>query len=70
VTLDDEKQPNIYVTATSAYGLHIVAPDADNDGRPERLKKGQKTASWMDGMWGTTDPQDPPGSIGGAGSIC
>jgi hypothetical protein len=69
VTLDDEKQHNIYVTATSAYGLHIVAPDADNDGRPERLKKGQKTASWMDGMWGTTDPQDPAGSIGGAGSI-
>jgi hypothetical protein len=69
VTLDDEKQPNIYVTATSAYGLHIVAPDADNDGRPERLKKGQKTASWMDGMWGTTDSKDPKGSIGGAGSI-
>jgi hypothetical protein len=69
VTLDDEKQPNIYVTATSAYGLHIVAPDADNDGRPERLKKGQKTAGWMDGMWGTTDANDLKGSIGGAGSI-
>jgi hypothetical protein len=69
VTLDAEKQPNIYVTATSAYGLHIVAPDADNDGRPERLKKGSKDASWMEGMWGTTDAKDPAGSVGGPGSI-
>ncbi len=69
VTLDDAKEPNIYVTATSTYGLHIVTPDADNDGKPERVKLGQKTASWMDGMWGTPDANDPAGSIGGAGSI-
>jgi hypothetical protein len=69
VTLDDAKQPNIYVTATSAYGLHITAPDADNDGRPERLKKGNKQANWMDGMWGTTDANDPSGEVGGPGSI-
>lgn len=69
VTIDDAKFPNIYTTATSAYGLHIVAPDADGDGRPERLKKGAAAAQWMPGMWGTTDEKDPPGSVGGPGSI-
>jgi hypothetical protein len=69
VTIDDETWPNIYVSASSAYGLHIVAPDADGDGRPERLKKGTKNASWMPGMWGTADANDPAGSVGGPGSI-
>jgi hypothetical protein len=69
VTLDDETFPNIYLTATSAYGLQIVEPDADNDGRPERLKKGKAEASWMAAQWGTTDAEDPPGSVGGPGSI-
>jgi hypothetical protein len=69
VTLDDAKQPNIYVTATSAYGLHITEPDADADGRPERMKKGKSSASWMDGMWGTTDADEPSGEVGGPGSI-
>jgi len=36
VTLDDEEAPNIYVTATSAFGLHRNA--AGN--------------GWMNGMWG------------------
>lgn len=36
VALDDAPQPNIYVTATSAFGLHR---NADNSG-------------WMDAMWG------------------
>jgi peptidoglycan hydrolase-like protein with peptidoglycan-binding domain len=36
VALDDAPQPNIYVTATSAFGLHR---SADNSG-------------WMAGMWG------------------
>ncbi len=75
VTIDDAYdaqnniRPNIYVTATSVYGLHIVAPDSDNDGRPERLKTGRSDAGWMDGMWGTTDALDPQGSVGGPGSI-
>ena len=69
VTLDDAKFPNIYVTATSAYGLHITTPDADNNGRPERVKKGGKKAQWMKGMWGTTDANDPSGAIGGPGTI-
>ena len=36
VALDDAPQPNIYLTATSAFGLHR---NADNSG-------------WMDAMWG------------------
>src|SRR5262245_9438054 len=42
ITLDDrtEDTPDIYLGATSAFGLQIVAPDSDADGRPERLKRG------------------------------
>lgn len=69
VTLDDETFPNIYLTATSAYGLHIAEPDRDNDGRPERLKKGKKGAQWMEGMWGTPNANDTSGRLGGPGSI-
>ena len=36
IALDDEDPPNIYLTATSAFGLHRSADDAD----------------WMSGMWG------------------
>jgi hypothetical protein len=69
VTLDDASFPNIYLTATSAYGLHITTPDADNNGRPERVKKGGKKATWMKGMWGTVDADDPSGVVGGPGTI-
>lgn len=69
VTLDDAKFPNIYFTATSAYGLYITTPDADNNGRPERVKKGGKKAGWMKGMWGVTDANDPSGAVGGPGTI-
>ncbi|MHB1111207.1 MAG: hypothetical protein ACYCZU_12945, partial [Devosia sp.] len=62
VVLDDAESPNIYLTATSAYGLPIVAPDADGDGRPERLLAGQADAQFMDGLFG-------PGPEGGPGSI-
>jgi hypothetical protein len=60
VTLDDAEQPNIYLAAGSTYGLHIVAPDADTDGRPERMKTGGASAEWMNGMWGANGG---PGSI-------
>jgi hypothetical protein len=52
--------PNIYLGATSAYGLQIVIPDADDDGRPERVKKGHPNAEWMAGQFG---PGGGPGSI-------
>lgn len=69
VTLDDAGQPNAYVAATSAYGLHITKPDDDNDGRPERLQKGGKDAQWMEGMWGIPNANAPSGLLGGPGSI-
>ena len=60
VALDDAEMPNIYLAASSVYGLPIVLPDADNDGRPERLKKGEAGARFMDGLFG---PAGGPGSI-------
>ncbi len=63
VTLDDAEFPNIYLSATSAYGLHIVLKDTDKDGRPERLTEGDDRAAWMNGMWGKADPNGGPGSI-------
>ena len=36
VALDDQNPPNIYLTATSAFGLHLSSDNAD----------------WMPGMWG------------------
>ena len=62
VALDDAESPNIYLAATSAYGLPIVAPDADGDGRPERLREGAAGAQFMEGLFG-------PGPDGGPGSI-
>src|ERR1700680_1817373 len=38
VALDDQTPPNIYVAATSAFGLNIVS--RGGDGLPERRKKG------------------------------
>ena len=37
VALDDQTQPNIYLAATSAFGLNIVG--RGRDGLPERKKK-------------------------------
>ena len=62
IALDDALPPNIYVGQTSAYGLNIVGPDANGDGRPDRLKKGQPDAQWMAGQFGT-DKGGGPGSI-------
>lgn len=61
--LDDLKYPNIYVTATSVFGLHIVLPDADGDTRPERLMNGAPGATFMQGQWGAADPAGGPGSV-------
>jgi uncharacterized repeat protein (TIGR01451 family) len=60
IALDDEASPNIYLTATSAYGLQIVVPGAD--GTPQRVTKGQPRAEWMKGQFGPA-PQGGPGSI-------
>ena len=60
ITLDDQPAPNIYLGATSAFGIQIVAPDNDGDGRPQRITHGQPDATFMDGQWGQGGA---PGSI-------
>lgn len=60
VALDDQPAPNIYVAATSVFGLHIVS--RGRDGTPERRKKGGPGAGWMTGQFGL-DLQGGPGGI-------
>ena len=68
VTLDNAPEltgaaaPNIYLSATSAFGLNIVVPDAD--GNPIRSKLGDPAATFMAGQWGSAD-----GTAGYPGSI-
>jgi hypothetical protein len=58
VAADDATPPNIYVAATSAYGLPIVAPGPD--GQPIHIKVGAPNAAFMPGLWGEGGG---PGSI-------
>jgi hypothetical protein len=58
VALDDNSPANIYVAATSAYGLPIVAPGSD--GKPQHVRSGVKDATFMPAQWG---PGGGPGSI-------
>jgi hypothetical protein len=57
---DDQFAPNIYLGATSIFGLNIVTRGAD--GLPERKKKGLPGAVWMKGQFGL-DLQGGPGSL-------
>ena len=63
VTLDDARPPNIYAAATSAYGLPIVVPDNDGDGRPDRARRGAPNAAFMPGLFGPALADGGPGSI-------
>ena len=56
----DQTVPYIYFGSTSYFGLEIVIPDQDGDGRPERIKIGRPGAKWMAGQFGTTGN---PGAI-------
>ncbi|WP_316186499.1 hypothetical protein [Bradyrhizobium sp. SZCCHNS30592] len=58
VALDDSSPANIYVAATSAYGLSIVAPGPE--GRPQHVRLGTSGATFMPAQWG---PGGGPGSI-------
>src|SRR5271165_6410981 len=58
VALDNASPPNIYVAASSVYGLSIVAPDAN--GRIVHVKTGAPNAAFMTGLWG---PHGGPGTI-------
>jgi len=60
VALDDQAPPNIYVAATSLFGLNIVS--RGRNGQPERRKKGGPGAGWMKGQFGL-DLQGGPGAI-------
>ena len=61
VTLDDATPPNIYVAATSAYGLPIIAPGPG--GGPVRAKQGSPNAQFMPGLFGPANANGGPGSI-------
>jgi hypothetical protein len=58
VALEDNSPPNIYVAASSAYGLPIVVPGPD--GKLAHIKTGASNATFMPGLWG---PNGGPGSI-------
>ena len=60
IALDNQTPPNIYVAATSAFGLNIVG--RGGDGSPERRKKGGPGVGWMKGQFGL-DLQGGPGAI-------
>ena len=60
VALDDEVAPNIYLAATSAFGLQIARRLPD--GSFERLKVGGPGAQWQSGQFGAA-LQGGPGSI-------
>ncbi len=61
VTLDDAAVPNIYVAATSAYGLPIIAPGPG--GAPMRARQGSANAQFMPGLFGPANMAGGPGSI-------
>jgi len=58
VALDESQPPNIYVAASSVYGLPVVAPGPD--GRLRHVHTGAPGATFMPGLWG---PHGGPGSI-------
>lgn len=63
VALDNAVPPNIYVAATSVYGLPIIAERPDADGRAVRLFSGAPGARFMPGLWGPEEAGGGPGSI-------
>jgi hypothetical protein len=59
---DTSKVPNLYVAATSAFGLHIVGSAPGGEGQVARLKAGAPNARYMAGQFGSL-PEGGPGSI-------
>ena len=60
--MSESDTPDLYLGATSAFGLQIVLPDSDGDGRPERVKTGDPKAAWMQGQFGS-EKGGGPGSV-------
>jgi hypothetical protein len=61
VALDGATPPNIYLGATSSYGLPIIVPGPD--GAPMRTRQGGPNASFMPGLFGPAAQGGGPGSI-------
>ena len=63
VALDNASPPNIYLAASSAYGLPIVLPAVNPADPPQRLTDGAPGAAFMPGLFGPPAMQGGPGSI-------
>lgn len=61
VALDNATPPNIYLAASSAYGLPIVSPD--QSGNLTHVKSGGPGAIFMPGLWGPESQNGGPGSV-------
>src|SRR4029079_13681475 len=61
VALDSADPPNLYVAATSAYGLSIFVPDSN--GQPKRVERGEAGAQFVPGQFGPPELGGNPGSI-------
>ena len=61
VTLDDARNPDIYLAATSAYGLSIGVADAS--GQVKRVQRGESGAAFLSGQFGPPELGGGPGSI-------
>lgn len=51
--------PDLYAAATSLHGVRIVTPDADDDGRPERQRRGVAGATFMEGQFAEENGGSP-----------
>ena len=63
VAFDRATPPNIYLAASSAYGLPIVLPPVDANAPAQRLTDGAPGAAFMSGLFGPPTMQGGPGSI-------
>ena len=61
IALDDAAEPNIYLAATSAYGLSIGVADAS--GTMKRVERGEAGAQFVPGQFGPPELGGSPGSI-------
>jgi hypothetical protein len=61
VTLDNAPNPNIYLAATSVYGLSIYLPDGTDT--IQRVRAGTPGAQFVPGQFGAPEMGGGPGSI-------
>ncbi len=61
VALDDAPEPNIYLAATSAYGLSIAVPAGN--GQMKRVSRGESGAQFVPGQFGPPELGGGPGTV-------